>query len=490
MRTLLTLTALLGTCLLSADVSARDFFLTIGGGYSPSGNQASIENNVLYSQRVLKPRIGDSLNHIYFADGKDPGADVEVVDPNKVPKANRLMAEFFGSSQNLGLSYRDHKVPNVRGATKPANVRKWFKETGSTIQDGDRLFVYVTAHGSGSRDRRNTHETTIAMWDNSSLKMTEFVGLLDELPVGVKVVCVMVQCHAGGFARLIYKGGDPNAGLSPQQRIGFFATVHDRQAAGCTSEVDEKTYVEYSTYFWAAVSGKDRGGNTIERPDYDGDGKISFEEAHAYVILTANTIDLPLKSSGEFLTKWGRYGARRNGLLTDDASYAEVLKVATPVQKAVLEGLSKQLKIEGDQRIMAAFQQTRGGNTRGGGGGRFRGGRRQARPGAEQKARIARDLKKRWPQLANVMNPGSIELITTRSNEFIQAIEQHKDYAEYVRLTDTQANSEQKRRVKFERFLRMVDNVIFAENLRRQGRKELVQQYEAIVGAEQDTLFD
>ena len=88
------------------------------------------------------------------------------------------------------------------------------------------------------------------------------------------------------------------------------------------------------------------------------------------------------------------------------------------------------------------------------------------------------------------MNPGSIELITTRSNEFIQAIEQHKDYAEYVRLTDTQANSEQKRRVKFERFLRMVDNVIFAENLRRQGRKELVQQYEAIVGAEQDTLFD
>ena len=65
-----------------------------------------------------------------------------------------------------------------------------------------------------------------------------------------------------------------------------------------------------------------------------------------------------------------------------------------------------------------------------------------------------------------------------------------RDYAEYVRLTDTQANSEQKRRVKFERFLRMVDNVIFAENLRRQGRKELVQQYEAIVGAEQDTLFD
>ena len=239
--------------------------------------------------------------------------------------------------------------------------------------------------------------------------MSEFVGLLDELPVGVNVVCVMVQCHAGGFARLIYKGGDPNAGLSPQRRVGFFATVHDRQAAGCTSEVDEKTYVEYSTYFWAAVSGKDRIGNLIKRPDYDGDGKISFEEAHAYVILSANTIDLPLKSPGEFLTQWGRYGTRGSSLLTDDAGYDEVLKVATPVQKAVLEGLSKQLKIEGDGRVMAAFQQTRGNNNRG----RFRGGRRpQDRPGAQQKARIARDLRKRWPQLANVMNPDSIALIT------------------------------------------------------------------------------
>lgn len=487
MRTLLTLATLVLSCLHATQVTAKDFFLTIGGGYSPSGNQASIENNVLYSQRVLGSRNSSSVNHIFFADGTDRGADVEVVDPNKVPKANRLMAEFFGSTQNLGLSYRDHKVPNVRGATSPANVRAWFKDTGSAMRDGDRLFVYVTAHGSGSRDRRNTHETTIAMWNNSALKMTEFVGLLDKLPVGVKVVCVMVQCHAGGFARLIYKGGDPNAGLSPQQRIGFFATVHDRQAAGCTSEVDEKTYVEYSTYFWAAVSGKARGGSPIKRPDYDGDGKISFEEAHAYVILQANTIDLPLKSSGEFLTLWGRYGNRRDGLLADDASYTEILKAATPVQKAILEGLSKQLDIDGDQRIMAAFQQTRGGNTRG----RSRFGRgRQPRPGSQLKAKIARDLKKRWPQLANVMNPDSIELITSRSAEFVQAIEQHADYAEYQRQTNTEVNADQKRRVKFERFLRTVDNVIFAENLRRQDKKELVRQYESIVEAERATLFD
>ena len=101
------------------------------------------------------------------------------------------------------------------------------------MNEGDRLFVYVTAHGGGSRDRKNSHETTIAMWDRSSLKMTEFVALLDDLPNGVNVVCVMVQCHAGGFARMIFNDGDPDKGLSPQRRTGFFATVHDRKAAGC-----------------------------------------------------------------------------------------------------------------------------------------------------------------------------------------------------------------------------------------------------------------
>ena len=464
---------------------ARDFFLTIGGGYSPSGNQASIENNVLYSQRVLAGKQL-SRNDIYFADGADPGKDVEVMDRNAVPKANRLMAEFFGSSRNLGLSYRNHKVANVRGATTPKNVRTWFSEVGATMQAGDRLLIYVTAHGSASRDRSNTHETTIAMWNRSSLKMTEFVGLLDGLPEGVEVVTVMVQCHAGGFARFIFNGGDPDRGVSSQKRIGFLATVHDRQAAGCTPEVDEASYVEYSTYFWAAMSGVDRTGKTIDRPDYDGDGKTSFEEAHAYTVLTANTIDLPLKSSGEFLTKYGRYGKRGSNLLTDDSSYADVLAVASPSQKAVLEGLSEQLELTGDNRVMTAFDKSRSNTGRSRRGG-FRG-RRQASPSATIRTRIATDLKKRWPGLANVMNPIALELITSRKDEFIKAVEGHSLYDEYRKLADKGVNDTQKNTVKYERFLRMVDNVIFAENLRRSGQTKLVEQYEAMVAAERSTF--
>ena len=204
------------------------------------------------------------------------------------------------------------------------------------------------------------------------------------------------------------------------------------------------------------------------------------------MILTANTIDLPLKSSGEFLSKWGRYGKRDSDLLTDDAAYSGIMASASVVQKAILEGLSEQLGLKGDDRVMNAYQQTRSG----GNDGRSRGRRSQSRPEAPLKAKIARDLKRRWPALANVVNPVAIELITARQTEFIQAVEKHRDYAEYRRLAQTEANSAQKKKVKFERFLRTIDNVIFAENLRREKRIDLIKQYETIVTAERRTLFE
>lgn len=50
----------------------EDFFLTIGGGYSPSGNQASIENNVLFFQRALRDNgLQDKPSNWFFADGDD-----------------------------------------------------------------------------------------------------------------------------------------------------------------------------------------------------------------------------------------------------------------------------------------------------------------------------------------------------------------------------------------------------------------------------------
>ncbi len=471
---------------------ARDFFLTIGGGYTPSANQASLANNVLFLRQVLREQHLDHRPHdVFFSDGHAPGRDLQVVDRESVPKANRLMAEFFGSDKGLGLTYRNHHVPDVRGGNKPADIRNWFNDVGSTMHSGDRLMLYVTAHGRKSKQRENPHNTTIATWNNTSISMTELVGMLDQLPQGVEVITVMVQCHSGGFARFMFKEGDPDQGLSPQRRVGFFATVHDRPAAGCTPEIDEASYVEYSTYFWAALVGHDRAGNRIATADYNSDGTVSFDEAHAYTVLTADTIDLPITTSEEFLRVNSKFGegaaaGESSALLTNHESYALLMKYASPSQQAILDGLSEQLELSGDNRVAEAHRSLARNRSRK--SDRNRQWSSSKRPKEGMRRQIASDLKRRWPELTNTVNPVCVELLTTRSDEFVKAIEEHPDYVRYRKLKNGVSPNLSKVRVKYERLLRIADNIALAENLQRMNEREALADFESIVAAEAGTL--
>ncbi len=474
----------------AASATAKDFFLTIGGGYAPSGNQASLERNVQFSQRVLKEKqIPVDAQTVYFADGDDGGRDLQVIDRKSIPKANQLMAEFFGSQEDLGLSYRNHQVPDVGGATSLANIRQWFQSQGPKMIANDRLFIYVTSHGNDSRERNQPYNTSISLWRGERLDVVEFVKLLDGLPEGVRVATVMVQCHAGGFARFIYNQGNPDKGLSKQARCGFFATVHDRAAAGCTPDVDESTYVEYSTYFWEAIAGRNRLNQPIESPDYNHDGQISFDEAHAYTLLECDTIDLPINTSGEFLGIESRFqDDKYPDLLPRDLGYDEVLKLATPSDRKILEGLSAQLELVGQDRLSTAERSKN--ESRSQGRGRFRG--RSEDPASQLRRKIAGQLLTQWPELANLLNPVSIELVTTRSDDFIHALEVHPDYARYRELADTKSGelSSQEKRVKFERFIRTVENVILRENLVRLGDEATISHFQKIIENENGVIAE
>ncbi|MGB7324555.1 MAG: hypothetical protein WBD31_06770 [Rubripirellula sp.] len=474
--------------------SANDHFLTIGGGYAASGNQVSLEKNVLLFQRVIKATyatktgLPSPIADTYFADGNDPASDLQVIDPASIPEANRWMAELFGDTNDLGLSYRNHQVPGTRDAATADNVRRWFDRASNNIQSGDRLFVYVTAHGTPSSNDEKPFDTEIALWENSSLKMSEFSSLLDKLPDDLDVVVVMVQCYAGGFSRFCYVSGDPKKGLTKQRRVGFFATVHDRPAAGCTPDVDETNYVEYSTYFWAALQGVDRSGNPIERPDYDNDGRVGFNEAHAYTVINAATIDIPLTTSSEYLSIHSRFAGERDSdaefdLLENDEAYSLVLPLGTPAQQAILEGLSSRLGLDSEDRITVAWE-----------AGQPQRGRRRSRATRSDadveletiRKRIKSDLTKRWPELANVMNPVAIELVTNRANEFVKTIKQHPKYARMVKLMDQNdtAMNQEERRAMHMRFIRVVDDVVLAENLRRLGNRKQIGEFGALVKAE------
>ena len=109
--------------------------------------------------------------------------------------------------------------------------------------------------------------------------MTELTRHLDKVPAEVPVVVVMVQCYSGGFANLIFRQGDPLKGLARANRCGFYATVETRPAAGCTPDINEENYQEYSSYFWAAMLGATRTGQAVSSCDYNEDGVVSFAEA-------------------------------------------------------------------------------------------------------------------------------------------------------------------------------------------------------------------
>lgn len=470
--------------LLAPHVSdGRDFVLTIGGGYSPEGNQVSLEKNVLLFQDVLGSHSSIiSRNDIFFSDGKAAGKDVLVHDVESVPEANRLMARVFGTTDALGLRYRDHEIPNVRGAARPTNIRVWFREVASQMHSGDRLLIYVTAHGYRSRDTRRKYDTSIAMWDRSTLGMKELAKLLDGMNAEVDVVMVMVQCYTGGFSHLIYKGGEPTNGLSPQSRVGFYATVHDRPASGCTPEVNEANYEEYSTFFWAALSGKDRAGNAIDSPDYNADGSVSLEEAHAYTILNADTIDLPVKTSGEFLRVESKFGDGSDHLLQDDEAFSIVERHASPVQRVLLTELSKTLNLDGESRLVDAWRRSRNDRRR-----------RGARRGNNNiRNQIATDLLKRWPELENPFNPLVTEMLTSRSDEFVEAVRSHPGFERFRSQSeqDRPNSDDELSRVHYERFLRVADNVVLEENLRRMNKPEKVSEYETMVAAERRALLE
>src|SRR3954469_11682244 len=94
--------SLLGALSLVASVAvARDFFLTIGGGHSRDSNQASLERKVLFYEQVLKEqRCRPAMQSVYFAAGRAGCKHVQAIDADSVPKANRLMAEFFGTERD------------------------------------------------------------------------------------------------------------------------------------------------------------------------------------------------------------------------------------------------------------------------------------------------------------------------------------------------------------------------------------------------------
>jgi hypothetical protein len=466
----------------------RDHFLTIGGGDSPSYNQVSLEKNVLFFQRLLRDLEGAGVEHdVLFADGLAGSRDVQYVAADKLPRVNLLLARLFNQEEGVNLQYRPHQIPGVRAASTRRSIETWFDNDGRRLGDGDRLFIYFTGHGGEGNPQRNT---TISLWNERSMNVWDFAGLLDRLSPKVQVVLIMVQCHAGGFADVIFNGGRAGPRLSSARRCGFFATTPDRNAAGCTADTSEEDYRDYSTYFFAALDGKTRTGATVAPPDYDHDGRVSLAEAHAYTVLNADTIDLPLTSSDVFLRQFSR--TRGEGFLTADSSFESLLSHASPSQKATLEGLARQLSLRPGSEVASARQFAD----------RFASDKKDSEKQRTQRwtdadnlaKGITRRLTRRWPELASPWNPSVPQLLKDQGAEIQLTIETdrlfgrfERAYAQFQAATDKDLALDHQW-AKCQRFLYTAESVALSANLEKVAGANIITRYRQIVADEAGTF--
>lgn len=491
-RSWVVLVALVGVGLVGCAASSSPRLLVMGGGGKPASNQVSLEKNVNYFYRVQELlSLGDARRDVLFACGRDPAVeDVQYIAPASADaEVMRLIDVVIGPGKGNIKRYRPHEVGGGERASSPENIQGWFDEQAGTLTGDDRVLIYFTGHG-GKGEKENEQNTTLHLWPGTAMRMSAFVGELDKLEPQTPVVLVMVQCYSGGFANTIFIEGDPAQGLSGYNRCGFFASVHDRPASGCTPHVNEADYKEYSSYFWAALSGEDRLGERVERPDFDGDGRTSYLEAHGYALIQSDSMDLSICTSDR-LVRAVEVEVDPGEVKSEASSYDQLLAAADPVRRAVLEGLSARLGLSGTDRAAAAQElldkakaeqqelKTQRGTLM-----------REFMP---ERTKVMEPLIERWPELKNTRDEAALRTVVEQAPAIRAMLAESDAYRGLIeRLDELEAIKARDAALvstiaHVERFLYTLETVARIDTLTRFGTAEQVEAYRALHSREMAT---
>ena len=118
--------------------------LILGGGYSASGNEVSLESNVRYLHRQ-KDEIGLSKfrTKTLFSDGVDAARDIKYRDPSfTVPETNLILAEIFGSTRGIYNQYRNNHL-KADGASSIKEFDKWLNDVNSSSKRTSNLIYHL-----------------------------------------------------------------------------------------------------------------------------------------------------------------------------------------------------------------------------------------------------------------------------------------------------------------------------------------------------------
>jgi len=330
--------------------------LTVGGGPTPEYNQVAIESNVRYVDSLLPAA---TPRYVLFAGGDKTTATVQYQDTVKATDAEIALRYVLGESDEGGpIRYRAPRLPRLDGPSRRATVAATFDKlatgakTSPAAPGSAPYLLYFTGHGS--QNERNLDNNTYELWNKEEISVRDLAGEIAKFPKTQPVTLVMVQCFSGAFGNLLFENGDPQGRLTDRPLCGFFAATRERPAAGCTPEVNEADYHDFTGYFFAALTGKGRTGNTIAPPDYDKDGKVGMNEAFAYALITEPSMDVPVATSDVFLRRFAPVKTDKEIVATP---WESVRMWASPAQKAALDGLSVALSATGPDRLKTALQE-------------------------------------------------------------------------------------------------------------------------------------
>ena len=442
---------------------SKDHFFIFGGGYSATGNQVSLEKNVNFINSILE-RHPPASRYILFADGDKAERSLQYrVNDGFPDRFQELLIYCLGTTKRINDYYRPHSI-QTQGSLKKVEIEKYFRDHGTAVKKDERLFVYYTGHG-GKGDKNDPHNTGLYLWHDGIYRMKDFSQRLQSVPPEVPVVCVMVQCYSGGFQNIIFKDGDPEKGLAANNICGFYATVYNRLAAGCTPDINEENYQEYSTWFWTALAGRNRLGFKILKPDYDGDGRTSFDEAHAYTLINLRSIDIPTKTSEILLRQYTPKTFSKSLGISQKSSLQHYLKVADPSSNAVIEQLMKQTGAKAEwtigdllkeaELLAAKMADIKKVNTD------LSAELKKLRP------KVAAKIRYHYPELGNPHHPATNEILVHEKENIRQLLEKDSTYLSFKekylnQLTKkTESDLLEKKWVILRRLARTLENVLY-----------------------------
>jgi hypothetical protein len=333
MKSVFFLTLLLIPCITTAETQV----VLIGGGYKLESSQGQIEENVRWLQRTL-PKHVKSLD-VFFGSGTDEKTHDVVYWDNSARNSDQRnpLADVFDSPASEWVRYKHNQVNPNMGSTEKSNLVLKLEDYLPKIQSNNFLLVYNGHGGYGGFNK--TQFNNLLLWNSTELNVGEFRNLLDKTPQNTTSRFVLTQCYSGGF----YDAVISNERVTPN-RCGFMADAENLEAEGCELGINKDDFRDYTTYFFAALDGKNRYEEPlIFDPDKDGNQKISFQEAHFYALEAAMSSDLSRSTSEIFLERWQPWYLRwQNFSDTSQNNYAQLAKAVSSRYSVQSDQLAEQ----------------------------------------------------------------------------------------------------------------------------------------------------